>query len=221
MTGIKRARDNLCPLCDSEIKMFDLNASTSFPMCENTECVYPFDQPNVGGRMIELPHDNLRYSKKQRTHYSSLANTPLSQASDDDNSVISFEEFSLDDFNTGFLSMQTNDLTPIEITEDMLLGDESANTSPVLPDYSSTTTNEPASSSSLSHEDIDFLLTGNIYPTTSFGCLSPTSPIVNTPKDDTNLNWIEDLDFLFADDIIKSGFNPFDGDTELDSVLGI
>ncbi|CAO3627835.1 unnamed protein product [Mucor hiemalis] len=208
--------------------MFDLNASTSFNMCENTECVYPFDQPNVGGLIIELPQDNLRYSKKQRTHSSSVANTQPSQASDDDNSVVSVEEFSLDDFNTGFLSTQTTDLTPIAITEEMLLCDESANTTAVLPVCSSTAANEPASSSSFSLEDIEFFLTenddnftANVYPTASIGCLSPTSPNVYTPKDDTDLNWIQDLDFVFADDMTKSGFNPLDGDTEFDSVLGI
>lgn len=37
MTGIKRAREELCPLCNSNIKIFDLNADKALTMCVNSE----------------------------------------------------------------------------------------------------------------------------------------------------------------------------------------
>lgn len=109
-----------------------------------------------------------------------------------------------------------------------------------------TTTSHAANDSSnapsnFSLQDIEFLLTDNntgfatastatspstdvSQSTVSVECTSPTSPTspsVYTPKDDTNLNWIEDLDVIFGDAMSKTDFNPLAGDSEFDSMLGI
>lgn len=245
------------------------------------KCVYPFTQPDVEGLITKLPHNDLRYSKKQKTRSSSVVNTtpPLKAADDDNDSVEFAEEFSLDDFDTSSFTKQTDELFSAAIAEEMLFSDDvtsecSVDYDPtitsilnfysditqVFADSSATaatptpkpTTTAAANNSSnapsnFSLQDIEFLLTDNSTvlatattatatttttsppkdvdrPAVSVVCTPPTSPSspnLNTPKDDTNLNWIEDLDVIFGDAMTKTQFNPLDGDTEFDSVLGI
>jgi hypothetical protein len=89
------------------------------------------------------------------------------------------------------------------------------------------------SSGGMSFEALESLLsTDNTITTTAMeqnefildSCASPSSSsTINTPKDNTEISWIEDFDVLFGVDIAQSKFDPLlqDGDTEFDSLLGI
>ncbi|KAG2205980.1 hypothetical protein INT47_005298 [Mucor saturninus] len=53
-----------------------------------------------------------------------------------------------------------------------------------------------------------------------FDYSSPTSAAINTPKDTVQLNWMDDINFLYGADMAQSKFNPLQ-ETEFDPFLGI
>lgn len=49
---------------------------------------------------------------------------------------------------------------------------------------------------------------------------SPSSATINTPKDTMELNWMDDINFLYGTDMAQSKFDPLQTD-EFDSFLGV
>ncbi|KAI9300333.1 hypothetical protein BJ944DRAFT_273187 [Cunninghamella echinulata] len=60
---MKRSRE-VCPLCSSKIEEFPIHFNSTFTMCENTKCLYPF---NTNDFMKFVHTDELKIKKKQRT----------------------------------------------------------------------------------------------------------------------------------------------------------
>lgn len=70
-------------------------------------------------------------------------------------------------------------------------------------------------------DDINSLLLNDKSTTDTIECQTPSSPNVTTPEDSNNMSWMENMDVLFGEDMAQAKVDPFSGDSEFDSLLGL